>query len=76
MNVDIGGFYADGIAASLGPVAGLPGPVYQISVYVPQPSDFAASNPYYQNFVMPPTVAVSLEVNGARSQAGLALSVK
>jgi uncharacterized protein (TIGR03437 family) len=75
VNVDIGGFYANGIAAKEGPVAGLPGNVYQISVYVPRPSDFAAGNPNLKNFVMPPVVAVSLEVNGARSQAGLALSV-
>jgi uncharacterized protein (TIGR03437 family) len=73
VNVDIGGFYANGIAATLGPVAGLPGAVYQISVYVPRPSD--SGNPNLQNFVLPPTVAVSMEVNGARSQAGLALSV-
>lgn len=65
----------NGIAARLGPVAGLPGSVYQISVYVPRPSDFAASNPNLKDFVMPPVVAVSLDVNGARSQAGLALSV-
>jgi uncharacterized protein (TIGR03437 family) len=75
VSVYIDGFYADGIAATLGPRAGLPGSVYQISVYVPKPSDYAASNPNLQNFVMPPSVAVTLEVNGAKSQAGLALSV-
>ncbi|HLK62070.1 MAG TPA: SBBP repeat-containing protein [Bryobacteraceae bacterium] len=75
VNVDIDGFYANGIAAKLGKVPGLPGDVYQISVYVPRPADFAAGNPNLKNFVMPPTVAVSMEVNGARSQAGLALSV-
>jgi uncharacterized protein (TIGR03437 family) len=75
VNVFIDGFYADGIAAILGPVAGLPGNVYQISVYVPRPSDYASSNPNLQGFVMPPLVAVTLEVNGTTSQAGLALSV-
>ena len=75
VSVYIDGFYANGIAATLAPRAGLPGNVYQISVYVPQPADDAASNPNLQNFVMPPSVAVTLEVNGARSQAGLALSV-
>jgi uncharacterized protein (TIGR03437 family) len=75
VSVYIDGFYADGIAATLGPRAGLPGNVYQISVYVPKPVDNAASNPNLQNFVMPPSVAVTLEVNGAKSQAGLALSV-
>ena len=75
VSVYIDGFYANGIAATLGPRAGLPGNVYQISVYVPKPADDAASNPNLQNFVMPPSVAVTLEVNGAKSQAGLALSV-
>jgi uncharacterized protein (TIGR03437 family) len=75
VNVYIDGFYANGIAAILGPVAGLPGNVYQISVFVPQPSQYAASNPNLQGFLMPPSVAVTLEINGAKSQAGLALSV-
>jgi uncharacterized protein (TIGR03437 family) len=75
VSVYIDGFYANGIAATLGPRAGLPGNVYQISVYVPRPADDAANNPNLQNFVMPPSVAVTLEVNGAKSQAGLALSV-
>ena len=73
--VTVGGWYANGIAASFGPVAGFPGSVYQISVYVPRPSDFANVNPTLKGFVLPPTVAVSLEVGGARTQAGLALSV-
>ena len=75
VDVLVDGFYADGIAAVLGPVAGLPGEVYQISVFVPRPSDFASQNPNLKNFYMPPTVAVTLRVNGAVSQAGLALSV-
>jgi len=75
VSVYIDGFYANGIAATVGPRAGLPGNVYQISVYVPRPADDAASNPNLQNFVMPPSVAVTLEVNGAKSQAGLSLSV-
>src|SRR6185369_5903214 len=75
VNVYIDGFYADGIAARMGPVDGLPGSVYQISVYVPRPSDFAAVNPNLKNFVMPPVVAVAMDVGGARSQGGLSLSV-
>jgi uncharacterized protein (TIGR03437 family) len=71
----VDGFLAPGIAAVLGPVAGLPGNVYQISVYVPRPSDLAGSNPYLQGFVMPPMVAVTLKVNGVYSQAGLVLHV-
>jgi uncharacterized protein (TIGR03437 family) len=62
VNVYIGGLYADGIAAILGPVAGLPGDVYQISVYVPAQTGGG-------------DVAVNLEVNGVFSQPGIALSV-
>jgi uncharacterized protein (TIGR03437 family) len=75
VDVRVDGFSAAGIAAVLGPVPGLPGDVYQISVYVPHPADFAASNPNLRDFVMPPQVAVTLIVNGAASQAGIALSV-
>jgi len=74
-NVFIDGFYADGIAAVYGPVTGLPGNVYQISVYIPRPSDYANVNPNLKGFVMPPQVAVTLQVSGADSQPGLALSV-
>lgn len=75
VNVFIDGFYANGIAAKLGPVRGLPGDVYQISVYVPRPSDYAAYNPNLKGFVMPPAVAVRLEIHGVSTQAGVALSV-
>jgi uncharacterized protein (TIGR03437 family) len=75
VDVRVDGFSAAGIAAVLGPVPGLPGDVYQISVYVPHPADFAASNPNLKDFVMPPQVAVTLIVNGAISQAGIALAV-
>jgi uncharacterized protein (TIGR03437 family) len=74
-DVYIDGFYASGIAAVLGPMAGLPGNVYRISVYVPHPADWADRNPNLINFVMPPQVAVTLVINGAKSQASLALSV-
>jgi len=57
------------------PVDGLPGNVYQISVYVPHPADFAAGNANLKDFKMPPTVPVFLTVNGATSQYGLTLSV-
>jgi uncharacterized protein (TIGR03437 family) len=64
VNVFIGGYYADGIGATLGPVAGLPGNVYRIGVYVPN----AVTR-------FPPRLLVQMEVNGAYSQFGLALSV-
>jgi uncharacterized protein (TIGR03437 family) len=75
VDVLVDGFEAAGIAAILGPVAGLPGGVYQISVYVPRPSDYASSNPNLLGFVLPPQVAVTLRVNSVFSQAGLALYV-
>jgi uncharacterized protein (TIGR03437 family) len=73
--VSIDGFGAPGIAAVFRPVDGLPGNVYQISVYVPHPADFAAGNANLKDFKMPPTVPVFLTVNGATSQYGLTLSV-
>jgi uncharacterized protein (TIGR03437 family) len=60
--VAVDGFYANGIAAVLGPVNGLPGDVFQISVYVPRPSDFANQNPNLKGF-------------GISSQAGITVSV-
>ena len=84
-SVFVDGFYARGIAAYLRRVPGLPGYVYEISVFVPRPSDFAARNPNLTDFKLPPQVPVMLvlgEVNRAnpawsamRSQDGIALSV-
>lgn len=71
----IDGFWANGIAAIYGPVPGLPGNVYQVSVYVPQPSLLASANPNLQNFYLPPQVAVTLQIADATSQAGLSISV-
>jgi uncharacterized protein (TIGR03437 family) len=73
--VSVDGFYANGIAAVLRPVDGLPGDVYQISVYVPRPSDYAAQNPSLTGFVMPPMVGVTITIDGASSQAGIAVYV-
>jgi uncharacterized protein (TIGR03437 family) len=82
-SVFVGGFYADGIAAVVGPVAGLPGNVYQISVYVPNP---ASLNPDLRNNPIPPQQGVTLvmgPVNSSNfegssmiSQPGLVLNVK
>jgi len=49
--------------------------VYQISVFVPHPADFAQFNPNLKDFKMPPQVAVILKVAGATSQAGIPLAV-
>jgi len=85
-NVFIDGFYADGIAAVAGPVPGIPGNVYQLSIYVPDPATRAASNPNLKDFKMPPQVAVQLIFNPVNpfnpansnfiSQGGLVLNVK
>jgi uncharacterized protein (TIGR03437 family) len=84
--VFIDGFYADGIAAIVGPVTGLPGNVFQLGVYVPEPSLYASYNPNLTNFAMPPQVPVKLvfgPVNSLNpdnstfiSQPGLVLNVK
>ncbi len=74
--VFVDGFYAYGVDSRIGPVPGFPGDVYQIKVYVPHPADLASVNPNLQNFKMPPTVPVRLDIGGASSEAGLTLSIK
>ncbi len=56
--VFIDGFYANGIAAIEAPVVGIPGNVYQIGVYVPDPAKLV--NPDNFNFKLPPQVGVKL----------------
>jgi len=73
--VTIDGFGAPGIAAVLGPVSGLPGSVYQISVYVPNPAAYASGNANLTGFTFPPTVSVTLAVGQGISQRNLTLSV-
>jgi uncharacterized protein (TIGR03437 family) len=73
--VAVDGFYANGIAAVLGPVDGLPGEVYQVSVYVPRPSDFADQNPNLKNFVMPSQSPLRIAVGDFASQSGIYVSV-
>lgn len=86
VSVFIDGFYANGIAANARQMAGLPGSVYAISVYVPDPSKLVTQNPNLANFKFPPQVPVLLVVGPVyapnpafytiHSQMGLALSVK
>jgi hypothetical protein len=48
VNVFIDRIYCNGVAAIAGPVSGLPGNVYQITVYVPDPAVvFAGRNPAF-----------------------------
>ncbi|HZT33350.1 MAG TPA: hypothetical protein VFA33_25910 [Bryobacteraceae bacterium] len=85
-SVFVDGFYANGIAAVSGPVAGFPGNVYQLGVYVPDPATLADKNPNLLNFKFPPQVGVRLvmgPVNSSNpdnsamiSQGGLVLNVK
>jgi hypothetical protein len=86
VSVFVDGFYADGIAAVMKQVAGLPGPVYAISVYVPNPAAGASQYPNLTGFTMPPAVEVRMVLGDVSpsnpdlsvliSQAGIALSVK
>lgn len=63
VNVFIDGVYCDGVLATLGLVNGLPGSVYQITVYVPITRQF------------PPLVPIVMQINGATSQPGIAISI-
>jgi uncharacterized protein (TIGR03437 family) len=74
-NVFIDGFFCDGVAAVLGPVPGLPGNVFQLTVYVPNPALLVAYNPNLQNFTFPPLVGVILQMAGQSSQNGLSISI-
>jgi len=75
VNVFIDEFYANGVAAVMGPVEGFPGSVYQITVYVPNPATLAANNPDLANFKFPPLVGVVMQIDGVSSQNGLAISI-
>ncbi|HXM41994.1 MAG TPA: SBBP repeat-containing protein [Bryobacteraceae bacterium] len=84
VSVFVDGFYAYGIAAVVKQVTGLPGPVYEISVYVPNPA--ADADPTLAGFTMPPQVSVVMVLGNVNSlnpdssalvsQAGIALSIK
>jgi hypothetical protein len=63
------------VAATLGPVEGLPGQVYQLTIIVPNPASLAAASPNLMNFIFPPLVPVVLQSNGGSSQIGLAISI-
>ena len=86
VSIFVDGFYADGIAAVMKQVPGLPGPVYEISVYVPNPATYASQNPNLAGFIMPPQVEVRMVLGSVNtsnpdwseliSQAGISLSVK
>ncbi len=75
VDVYVDGFFADGIEAFMGPVSGLPGSVYQIQVYVPNPATLVSANPNLKGFVFPPLVGVTMVINGVVSQYGISFSI-
>lgn len=64
VSVYIDSVYCAGISAIMGPVNGLPGSVFQITVYVPEPG-----------IVLPPLSGVVMQINGVSSQPGIAISI-
>jgi uncharacterized protein (TIGR03437 family) len=66
-SVFIDGFYCNGIAATIGPVNGLPGNVYQLSVTVPDPAELIKNNPDLKNFQFPPQSAIQLVMGPGNS---------
>lgn len=73
--VFIDGFYVSGIAAVMKPVAGLPGEVYQISVYAPNLTQL-----FNQDGSPPPTippeVPITLYIGSTQSQQGIEVWLK
>lgn len=74
-SVFIDGFYCNGIAAIVGPVQGLPGNVYQLSVKVPDLSELVKNNPDLKNFKFPAQSKLKLAM-GLVSQDGVFISIK
>jgi uncharacterized protein (TIGR03437 family) len=73
VNVFIDGFYCDGMLAVMRPVSGLPGNVYQITVYIPTPAAlFPSGNP---GFAFPASSGVVMQINGVSSQLGIWVSI-
>jgi Beta-propeller repeat len=81
-----GGIYCDGIAATIGPVNGLPGNVYKIGVYIPTPAALAANDPDLANFTYPAQTGIQIAMGPVSpaafiyspmaSQAGIFVSIK
>jgi uncharacterized protein (TIGR03437 family) len=70
------GFYVAGIAAMMKSVPGLPGDVYEISVYAPDLAKLFGANPDNHNPVIPPEVPITLFIGSAQSQLGVMVWVK
>lgn len=81
----IDGFYCNGIAATIGPVDGLPGNVYQLSVFVPDLATLVKNNPDLKNFKFPAQSSIKLGMGPANasslasfqfSQSGVFVNIK
>jgi hypothetical protein len=59
----------------MGPVAGLPGDVCQLTVVVPNPAAMSATNPNLLDFTFSSLTGLVLQINGAARQTGLAISI-
>jgi uncharacterized protein (TIGR03437 family) len=75
VSVYIDGFYCRGVAATMSPVEGLPGDVYQLTVIVPTYEDLIAANPDLKTFRFPAQAGIVLRIAGGASQNGLAISI-
>ncbi len=77
--VFIDGVYCNGIAAKVGPVDGLPGNVYQLSVFVPDPVVLAQNNPDLKNFRFPPQSSIQVWMGPTNSpilsQSGVFINI-
>jgi uncharacterized protein (TIGR03437 family) len=81
-----GGIYCNGIAATIGPVNGLPGNVYQIGVKIPTVAALAANDPDLANFTYPAQTGIQIAMGPVSpaafinspmaSQAGIFVSIK
>jgi uncharacterized protein (TIGR03437 family) len=76
-------FYCDGIAATIGAVDGLPGSVYQLGVYIPDPATLAKNNPDLRDFKFPAQSPIQIEMlppgsarSGMISQSGIFINIK
>ena len=77
------GIYCNGISAIIGPVKALPGDVFQLSVFVPNPADLVKNNPDLKNFTFPAESSIQLMMvptNSASSsmvsQSGVFINIK
>jgi uncharacterized protein (TIGR03437 family) len=74
-SVFVDGFYCNGVAAVMGPVAGFPGNVYQMTVYIPTIASLVGNNPDLKNFVFPSLDSLVFRIAGGSSQTGVAISI-